>query len=98
MIYFKTSTTQIFIGIIVGYIFCKIMYNKEKEFPNFAPTISLLGLNNGHQKIYGVRIHHWMWGVVLLSISIYYNLFIIIGFSFSILIHGLSYKDCFDFT
>lgn len=88
---------QFLTGTIIGYICCINLYNKQGEYPNFAPTISSIGLINGHQYIGSYRIHHWMWGLGFLILSISSSQYLISGICFTFMIHGLSYDDCFEF-
>ena len=87
---------QFLCGVIIGYIICINQYNNTGETPNFAPTIPCIGMVDGHQTIAGIRIHHWMWAIVFLSLALYYNAYLLCGLCFMFFIHGLSYIDCFD--
>lgn len=95
---FTQQFIQFITGTLIGYILCKKLYNDCGQEPNFAPTIPFLGIVNGHQYIGPLRIHHWMWGLLGLVISTSYNMYIVAGFFFTIMFHGLLYPDCFDFA
>jgi len=94
---FTQELIQFIFGAFIGYVICINLYTDIGNIPNFAPNIPLLGIQNGHQYIGSIRIHHWMWGVVGLFGFMRYDAFILSGLCFAFMIHGLSYDDCFDF-
>ena len=94
---FTQEIVQFLVGIAIGYIFCFNLYNKQGGHQNFASTISSIGLINCHQYIGSYRIHHWMWALVGLTVSIDIAQYIISGICFAFMIHGLRYDDCFEF-
>ena len=84
-------------GMVIGTIVCMCLYRKQGECPRFAPTIKLIGFIKGKHYIGGVRVHHWVYGILLLATAIILNNYVLGGFAISIILHGLSYGDCFDF-
>ncbi len=94
---FTQEIVQFFFGTIIGYVICSNLYRGQGEIPHFAPTVPMIGMVDGHHYIGSVRIHHWMWGLLGFYISVSYNQFMISGVCFVLMIHGLSYNDCFDF-
>ena len=83
------------LGILFGIVFCQIMYGDEKDTPliplNYGPFV------NGVLYLGGKHIHHWMVFWLLGIMAVYYSVDInIVAFCASLVIHGLSYKDCFE--
>lgn len=95
---FVQEIVQFLVGFICGYIICHNLYNNKGEHPNFSPTIPLIGMVNGHQYIGSLRIHHWMWGIFGIILSLFYELYLVCGICFFFMLHGLSYDDCFDLS
>jgi len=87
---------QVIFGIIVGYMICNYLYNNEGECPTIAPTIPMIGMVNGRQNIGPLRIHHWIWGTILLVIAMIHDMYILSGICFAFICNGLSYEDCFE--
>ena len=88
---------QFIFGILIGYAVCNYLYGDTGTYPTFIPTIPMIGMSNGHQHIGSVRIHHWMWGVAGLAISLILDAYVMTGACFALMFNGLSYEDCFDF-
>ena len=95
-------------GLIISYIFTKIFFGKIKEgkAPNILITIPPF-IKNSKVVLFNKHIHHWLiFLIILLLLIIFrknlskYKLFLefSIGFCFYLIIHGLQYKDAFDFT
>jgi len=83
------------LGILFGIVFCHTMYGDEKDAPlvplNYGPFV------NGTLYLGKKHIHHWMVFWLLCMLTIYYSVDVnMISFCASMVIHGLSYKDCFE--
>jgi hypothetical protein len=77
----------ILLGLLYIYLFFGFELNTEKTCY--------------HINIINIHWHHWLLGVIALIISeLYKNKYteFIRGYLFVIIIHGLLYEDCFDFT
>ena len=91
------------IGIILGYIYQKIVLPKKTKtnpkinitfYPILYNGMIIIPYNNNS----AIHIHHWLIYSFIMFISIYANLSDIInGFSFILIIQGLYYDDCFEF-
>lgn len=93
----------IIIGIILGYIYQKlILPKKSKNNPKINITFYPL-LHNGmiiipYNNRFAIHIHHWLIYSFILLLNIYiYIPDIIGGFSFILTVQGLYYDDCFEF-
>ena len=97
--------TKFFIlGIIIGLIFVIVSFGfeiKTKSKPrikiNIAPFIQ-----DSHIIVCNKHLHHWFISFILLSFVFYLNnnnniCYILEGFFTSLILHGLLYKDCFEF-
>ena len=88
---------QFIFGILIGYAVCNYLYGDATIYPKSTSTIPMIGMINGHQRIGSVRIHHWLWGIVGIAISLMYDAYIMTGVCFALMFNGLSYEARFDF-
>ena len=98
------KTNYFIFGIIIALIFVFVSFGfeiKTKSKPlikiNIPPFIC-----DSHVIVCNKHLHHWFISFILLSIIFYVNndnsfCYILEGFFISLIIHGLLYKDCFDF-
>ena len=91
------------IGIILGYIYQKIVLPKKtKTNPKINITFYPI-LYNGmiiipYNNKFAIHIHHWLIYLFILLLNVYLHIPDIIGgFAFVLTIQGLSYDDCFEF-
>lgn len=84
------------IGCIIGIIYCYLMYGDCGSKPLVQFNSTALGFKNGHQYIGRIRMHHWMWGIIMFMVAFFLTRWIIVGFAIILIIHGLSYRDCFE--
>ena len=95
-------------GIILSYIFTRIFFGKIKsgKSPNILINIPPFIINS-KLILFNKHIHHWLvFLIILLLLFIFrkklskYKSFLefSMGFSFYMILHGLQYKDAFDFT
>lgn len=78
-------------GIVIGLIYIYIFFGFELDTEN----------TYYHINIFNIHWHHWFLGVITLLISeLFKNNYTeyIRGYLLVIIIHGLSYDDCFDFN
>ena len=88
-----------FIGLLISYLYSNlILPNKEKKYPNIQITIypilykSMIIIPYTSQQ--AIHIHHWIFYIFILLLNLYVNIpQTINGFSFGLIIQGLSYKD-----
>jgi len=94
-------------GIIIAYICTKIIFGKIKsrKKPNIIINIPPFIINS-KVIIFNKHIHHWLIFFIILllllifrkNMSKYKSIYkFSIGFSLYMIVHGLQYKDAFDF-
>ena len=85
------------ISIIYSYLILPKINGKEPSIKITIPNLmykSMIIIPYNKRK--AIHIHHWIIFLCIILISFFYkNSKIIIGFSFGLLIQGLSYKDRF---
>jgi hypothetical protein len=92
------------IGLILGFIFVKLIFNNNEGEPHKLSFNFKNIIKNGSLFIMNKHIHHWLISLVILFITIPYqincetkNVSILNGFFLLFFLHGLSYKDRFIF-
>jgi len=97
--------TKFFIfGIIIGLIFVIVSFGfeiKTKSKPRIKINIPPF-IQDSHIIVCNKHLHHWFISFILLSLVFYLNnnnsiCYILEGFFTSLILHGLLYKDCFEF-
>ena len=95
--YFIFGVILAFMFIIVCFGFNITAKSKPKIKINYHPFIV-----DSHILICNKHLHHWLISFILFTIVYFINrnsriLYIMEGFFMTLIIHGLLYKDCFDF-
>ena len=96
-----------FIGILLGLLYCIIIYGNKKEnsIPNLSINFGSL-IRNGHIYIFNKHIHHWLIFTIIILLSFNHRfqqiinkkyIYVIRGFSIVMILQGLSYKDWYKF-
>ena len=98
-------TNYFIFGIIIGILFIVISFGtdvKEKSKPKIKINIPPF-IQDSHVIVCNKHLHHWF--LAFISLTVIYNLnnnskiyYILEGFMMSLILHGLLYKDCFDFS
>lgn len=78
------------IGFIIGLLYCVIMYKRQGEPPRISPTCG--PFHNGMIYIRGRHIHHWMIMAPLTVIFTFISLDVA-AFCAVLTVQGLSYRD-----
>ena len=95
---------NIIFGIIIGLIFIFINFGfeiKTKSKPRIKINIPYF-IQDSRIIVYNKHIHHWLISLILFLIIVHINnnnslCYILEGFFISLIVHGLLYKDAFDF-
>ena len=98
-------TTYFILGVILGVLFVFISFGtdiKEKSKPRIKINIPPI-IKDSHIILFNKHLHHWF--IAFLSLCLLYYLndnnkiySILEGFMMTLIIHGLLYRDCFDFS
>ena len=104
----------IILGKIIGILFVLMVFGDEfiaKKVPKINIDIPLIGMKESRIIIGDKHIHHWLVFIILFTIiiiikkmkkNIIYKLDnilnVVLGYSFIQILHGLRYKDRFDFS
>ena len=89
-------------GFIICLLYINFVFKNKAGEPPKRFNISFGNIiKNGSIYLFNKHIHHWLISLIILCFTFKKNdqiIFgIINGFLFLFLIHGLSYKDCFEF-
>ena len=104
---YNSCINLFFLGICIGIIFILLFFGTsivEKSEPKIIINIGNI-IRNSSIYLFNIHIHHWIIGTVLLLGIIlmeqYYSaksFSVLKGIAIVLIIHGLMYKDRFDFS
>ena len=89
-------------GTYIYYVFGTGTVAGEQPTQFIAVDVSPIGcpvhIHAGSFYFFGYRVHHWMISLCVLPIAVACELYWLSGACVVLMLHGLSYKDCFQFV